>query len=48
MTDFRCIHCGLGVETATAYGEGGTYWTHVDGYEECPPAFINYASPNLP
>lgn len=39
-----CIHCGNPVETQTAYGGGGTYWTHTDGWRDCPP---RYASPKF-
>lgn len=40
----KCLHCGEPVKTETAYGAGGTYWTHADGYENCRPT---YAAPNL-
>ena len=41
---FYCLHCRVEVVTATNYGGGGTYWTHIDGYQDCKPT---YAAPNM-
>jgi len=43
MSLYRCHHCRVPVKAAYSPGYG-TYWTHIDGIEECE---VRHASPNF-